>query len=726
MSISETRYVDITSGVGGESVLAQRALVARIFTANQLVPPATFISFTSAQAVGEYFGTVSEEYLRALFYFSFVSKIITRPQSIQFARWVNTDSAPRIASIPGNGTLLSSWTAIGNGSFGITMNDEIAVLSGLDFQAAASLAAVASIIQAAIRSQFAVQQTGSLTSASTTVSGLTDTALLSVGMSVNGAGIPALTTISSITNATTIVISNAAAGTIQTGTLTSGDDTVTGLADTSVLVAGMKVTGTGIPALTTILSITNATTIVLSANATATGAQPLSFIAATTPLTFYTTANANFATSTVTYDDKGGFVFLGGEVGEGTPNNLSVQSGLVGVDITSQSLLGWLPPAQFDNLGNYTAGAIYSLGADAQTITELLANSSGLSNNFGSFLFLNNLNLTLADAILAAAWNITQNNTYMFCAPVTRVNASAWASNVGGLGTYAGTALTLSGANISMTGTLNAPSNVISGLSSVAGISAGMSVSGTGIAAGTTIIAVTETPTKTAIMSQPAIGAGAQIITFVLNQFPEQIPMMVLAATDFTLVNSAQNYMFQGPFAGLTPLVTSDSDADFYDALSVNYYGSTQQAGQIINFYQRGLLLGTSVSPRDMTTYTNEMWLKDAITVELLNLFVGVSQIPANEQGRGLLLTSIQDPINTAVSNGTISVDKTLTTAQKQFISSVTNDPEAWYQVQSIGYWVDCQIIASTGSPVEYSAAFTLVYSKDDVIRFVSGRDILI
>lgn len=38
MSISITRYVDITSGVGAGSVVPTRDLVGRLFTANDLVP----------------------------------------------------------------------------------------------------------------------------------------------------------------------------------------------------------------------------------------------------------------------------------------------------------------------------------------------------------------------------------------------------------------------------------------------------------------------------------------------------------------------------------------------------------------------------------------------------------------------------------------------------------------------------------------------------------------
>ena len=124
-----------------------------------------------------------------------------------------------------------------------------------------------------------------------------------------------------------------------------------------------------------------------------------------------------------------------------------------------------------------------------------------------------------------------------------------------------------------------------------------------------------------------------------------------------------------------------------------------------------------------MTTYANEMWLKDAITTEILNVFIGSTQVPANAQGRAQILASLQVVINTALLNGTISVDKELSQQQKAFITAQSGDPRAWYQVQSIGYWVDCRIVNTAGV---YSAEYILIYSKDDVIRKVDGRNVLI
>jgi len=723
MSIPVTRYVDITSGVGGASTIPQRSLVARIFTNSFLLPPKTFVSFSDAASVGTYFGTSSEEYLRALFYFSFISKNITVPQTIQFARWTVSAVAPSVQSasttIP---VPVATWAGITNGSLGITLGSLVGVFTDLDFTGAMSYAAIAAIIQTAIRAEYSVNETGSLTAGSANVSGLADTSTLTVGMNVSGVGIPAATTIATITDGTNIVLSNPAVGINQTGVLTSGDETVTGLSDTSSLVVGMKVTGTGIAAATTIATIVSPTSITLSADATSSGSQSLTFIAATTALEFFTTANAGFASATVTAVGTS-FVFTGGVVGAGS---LSIQAGATGTDLTGLTYLGWLPAAVYTVAGTYTTGAITSQGSAAETVTQALEASANVSNNFGSFLFLNNLNLSLADAVLAAAWNVTKNNSYMFCVPVTASNYAAWSADSGGLGTYAGTAVTLSGVSFNLTGVLASGSTQITGLGIVEDLSPGMPVSGTGVPAGTVIVSIGASPTNIVTMSNAATASGSQILTFTFSQFPEQVPTMVLAATDYSLANSAQNYMFQGPFQGLFPLVLNTVDADTYDNARVNYYGSTQEAGQVINFYQTGVLMGGATSPRDMTSYTNEMWLKDAITVQIMNLFIGSSQVPANSTGRSLILTSIQDPINTALLNGSISVNKILTTAQKQFISSVTNDPDAWFQVQNSGYWIDCEIVPPVSPAVNYSAAFTLVYSKDDVIRKVVGRDILI
>ncbi|WP_261341164.1 DUF3383 domain-containing protein [Fimbriiglobus ruber] len=164
-----------------------------------------------------------------------------------------------------------------------------------------------------------------------------------------------------------------------------------------------------------------------------------------------------------------------------------------------------------------------------------------------------------------------------------------------------------------------------------------------------------------------------------------------------------------------------------YDALLVNYYGQTQTAGQLLSFYQRGVMLGLPVNPSDQNVYADEIWFKDALGAALMNLLLALSQVPANAAGQVQILSTLQSIINQALFNGTISVGKTLSVDQQLYIAQVTGSATAWKQVQNIGYWVNVVIESYVVNGVtEYKAVYTLIYSKDDDIRLIQGSDILI
>lgn len=211
------------------------------------------------------------------------------------------------------------------------------------------------------------------------------------------------------------------------------------------------------------------------------------------------------------------------------------------------------------------------------------------------------------------------------------------------------------------------------------------------------------------------------------GEFPELFPMVQLAATDYRARNGVVNYMFK-QVAGLTPTVADDLEADLLDAYRVNYYGLTKTAGRDLAFYQRGFLQGGPTAPVDMSVHGNEQWLKDFVGAEIMALLLSANRVPANETGRGQVLNAIQVAIDQALFNGTISVGKQLTNAQRAAITQATGDPLAWHQVQQIGFWVDCRIVEITGpsGATEYRALYSILYSKDDAIRSVDGTHTLI
>ncbi|MCD1124810.1 DUF3383 domain-containing protein [Jinshanibacter sp. LJY008] len=210
------------------------------------------------------------------------------------------------------------------------------------------------------------------------------------------------------------------------------------------------------------------------------------------------------------------------------------------------------------------------------------------------------------------------------------------------------------------------------------------------------------------------------------GEFHEMPPMIIQAATDYTKLNVSQNYMYQQ--FPLTPTVTETMISNDLDSKRINYYGRTQTAGQNLDFYQRGVLMGDAKAPVDMTTYSNEQWLKDAAGSEIMTLLLALAKVSANANGRSQLITTLQSVAEDAIDNGTISIGKELTTTQKLYITDQTNDSLAWHQVQNTGYWLNCVMRAETmqDGRVEYKAVYTLLYSKDDVVRKVEGTHTLI
>jgi hypothetical protein len=233
----------------------------------------------------------------------------------------------------------------------------------------------------------------------------------------------------------------------------------------------------------------------------------------------------------------------------------------------------------------------------------------------------------------------------------------------------------------------------------------------------------------TAAYSADLAGVGGVALTLapLASEYPEMVPGMIAAATNYNAPNSVQNYMYQQ--FNLTASVADGTTAELLDGLGINYYGQTQSNGQRISFYQDGVLTGAEVSTNitAMNVYVNEAWLKSAAEAALLQLLLTLPKISANNFGRGQILVILQSVINIGLSNGAISVGSILSAVQKMYITQIANDPNAWYQVQTNGYWVNVVIETYIESSItKYKAVYTLIYKKDDVVSKIEGSHILI
>ncbi len=501
MAIAFTKYVDITSGVGGVAQVVARELIGRLFTNNPLVPTKSLGEFTDINSVGAYFGTSSEEYKRAQFYFGWISKMTTTPQKIGFASWATVDTAPLIFGDEIS-SVIGDWTSITDGAFSLRLGADTEVITGLDFSADLSLTDVAATVEAGIQA------------------------------------------------------------------------------------ANVAIVWTG---------------------------------------------------ATVTYNatDKR-FEFTGGDTGDYV---IEVDEAGSGTEIAE--MLGWS-----------NTGTILSDGVVAETVTDVLTESASASNNFGSFEFMPSI--TQAQTVEAATWADAENVKFQFYHAILEADAQSYYDDLKDIGA---TGLVIKSASVT-------------------------------------------------------------------DEYPAMMPMIILAATDYNRRNANQNYMYQQ--FSITPTVSETINSNTLDALRVNYYGVTQQAGRELSFFQRGTLFGLATDPVDMNTFANEQWFKDAANVAIMNLLLVSSAVPANDSGASQILSVLNPVIEDAKFNGTISVGKPLTDTQKVFILQVTGDENAYRQIQSIGYWLDISIEEDTQNPGEFKAVYLLLYAKGDVIRKVEGTHTLI
>lgn len=502
MPISQSKYVSITSGIGGQSVASRKDLGLRLFTTNSLFPINTILEFTSALDVSNYAGSTSAEAKLASAYFGWVSKSVTSPKKISFMRYALAEAtAPTLRSTQ-ELTALETLQAITTGSMVINMGATAYTLTEVDFSSATSYSDIADVLETAINGN------------------------------------------------------------------TDGGD-------------------------------------------------------------LYTAASVSYDSETSS------FILTGGATGDYAISYATTATS--GTDISG--LIGW----------SEATDPIVSNGVEGGSLTDVLNTSVELSNNFGSYSFINE-SLDVSSIALIGAWNTSQNYEFLYCGDVTEDDYE----------------------------------NIIEEAKKYSGMAINYNV-------------------------------DADLPAYLM-------PATIFASTNYDNVNGTVNYMYQ-QFPNQAVAVDTNELANTLDALHINYNGQTQKAGQKIEFYQDGYL----ADGVDIGVYANEIWLKDAMATELLNLEIGLNKIPANEDGLSMIQGIIEGVIDEALNNGTISTGKTLTNTQKAYITQITGDNTAWQTVQLNGYVLTVELKQeNVNGAIKYIAEYTLVYSKGDSIRKITGRHILI
>ncbi|MBT0663942.1 hypothetical protein KI809_06470 [Geobacter pelophilus] len=391
---------------------------------------------------------------------------------------------------------------------GIPPNTTVSAINGPNSLTLSQAAIAGSGVGTFLTFGMDTQVTGDLQTGSTTLKNVNNLSNLSVGMKINGAGIPQGTTITGISaDSKTITISNAAtatsAGTALAFTIPNsisgktnvGIATVYNIFDTTGLQPGMSVSGPGIPANTTIASVDSKNQITLSkASLQTIDGVMLSYsndgVAAGT-----IAANTTNGTNTVTTMNTNGLAPGMQLAGNGIPSDTKISQVIPAV------------PGPF--AGDRTSGSKYITFPvpPAGLASGMPVTGTGIQP--GSTVVQANVVRpgTISGILGPGGGSIVSVDTAGFVAglPVTAATVPA--------GTTI-SAVYNPPANQPIWGAINAGSNVLGGLgATTALLQPGMTVTGPNIAAGTTITAIGPLAGEITL-SAPASSAGSGGFSF--------------------------------------------------------------------------------------------------------------------------------------------------------------------------------------------------------------------
>ena len=124
-----------------------------VLTKNASLVTGAATSFASADSVGAFFGTGSDEYKFASIYFGGYQNSQIKPSRLYFYKQCDDAAAPfvRGASVT-PATALAALKALSSGTFTISLSGASVAVSALDLSGASSLSGAADLLQAALRS----------------------------------------------------------------------------------------------------------------------------------------------------------------------------------------------------------------------------------------------------------------------------------------------------------------------------------------------------------------------------------------------------------------------------------------------------------------------------------------------------------------------------------------------------------------------------------------------
>ena len=234
------------------------------------------------------------------------------------------------------------------------------------------------------------------------------------------------------------------------------------------------------------------------------------------------------------------------------------------------------------------------------------------------------------------------------------------------------------------------------------------------------VVATAETATT---VSNAFKGKSGVIITLGLDNTDSYIPMAYSATLDYSASSTGRPSLMYRTVPTELALVTSETDADKYDNMRINYGANVQTMATNRNIYQ----MGVNADGEDTGVYLDSIWVTANIEDGWLNLAIDNGVIPASSLGVSKIYAMIYSVVTQGLDNGVILTGKTLGTVAMQEVIELTGDEENIQKVENYGYYLNVWLTKQNQNGIEVDVAnYLLIYSKGDSIKKVSGSHVLV
>lgn len=232
---------------------------------------------------------------------------------------------------------------------------------------------------------------------------------------------------------------------------------------------------------------------------------------------------------------------------------------------------------------------------------------------------------------------------------------------------------------------------------------------------------VPDTTTGAALINALGYSGTAPIYDPINPQGVAAFLMGAVASIDFTREDARVTAAFRAG-SGLIAGVVQQTLANNLRTNGYNFYGAYATANDRFVFFYPGSILGKFSW---IDSYINQIWLNNALQLQLMTLVTSVGSIPYNADGYALIEAAMSDPVEAAVNFGAIRAGVTLTALQALQVNTAAGRNVS-DTIQQRGWYIQVAPASPQVRAARASPPINLWYTDGGSVQQITVSSVLV